>query len=189
MAEANELTVEQLQQKLTELESKVTTLATDKEYWEKEAKGAFEKRDGFKKQLESIEKEKLESTNQFQDLYKKEQERATTLEKQLEEVKPFKERWTNFETTRKESLLKDIEDPDLKEVGKKYELEDLEILVAKIKKPILPTDGGRSGGGSFNYEGKKWDDLQSKDKEELSKSNPDLYRKLYYEKYRRNPEI
>lgn len=185
MSDDNTLTAEQIAQIKADLDK----TKADLEFQKSEAKKAFEKRDEFKKQLETIEEEKLKATNQFQDLYEKEQERATSLEKQLEELNPFKDKWTSYETGRRETLLKEIEDPDLKKVGEKMELLDLETFTAKVKKPILNTDGGRSGGGSFNYEGKKWDDLQSKDKEELSKSNPDLYRKLYYEKYRRNPEI
>lgn len=185
MSDDNTLTAEQIEQIKADLEK----TKSDLEFQKSEAKKAFEKRDEFKKQLEAIEEEKLKATNQFQDLYKKEQERALTLEKQLEELNPFKDKWTSYETARRESLLKEIEDPDLKKVGEKMELLDLETFTAKVKKPIVPTDGGRGGNGSFNYEGKKWDDISSKDKEELVKTNPELYRKLYYEKYRKNPEI
>jgi DNA repair exonuclease SbcCD ATPase subunit len=184
MADDQTLTAEQVEQ----LKADLAKERSDKEFQIAEAKKAFEKRDEFKKQLEAIEKEKLESTNQFQDLYKKEQERSSTLEKQLEELNPFKDKWTSYETARRETLLKEIEDADLKEVGAKMELLDLEKFATKIKKPVLPTDGGR-GGGSFDYDGKKWDELSSDDKEKLSKDKPDIYKKLYYEKYRRNPEI
>lgn len=184
MSDDNNITAEQLEALKADLEK----TRADLEFQKTEAKKAFEKRDEFKKQIDAIEEEKLKATNQFQDLYKKEQERASTLEKQLEELNPFKEKWTSYETARRESLLKEIEDADLKKVGEKMDLLDLETFTAKVKKPIVNTDGGRSGGGSFNYEGKKWDDISSKDKEELNKNNPELYRKLYYEKYRRNPE-
>lgn len=184
MSDDNNITAEQLEALKADLEK----TRADLEFQKTEAKKAFEKRDEFKKQIDAIEEEKLRATNQFQDLYKKEQERASTLERQLEELNPFKEKWTSYETARRESLLKEIEDADLKKVGEKMDLLDLETFTAKVKKPIVNTDGGRGGGGSFNYEGKKWDDISSKDKEELNKNNPELYRKLYYEKYRRNPE-
>lgn len=184
MSDDNSITAEQLEALKADLEK----TRADLEFQKTEAKKAFEKRDEFKKQIDAIEEEKLKATNQFQDLYKKEQERASTLEKQLGELNPFKEKWTSYETARRESLLKEIEDADLKKVGEKMDLLDLETFTAKVKKPIVNTDGGRRGGGFFNYEGKKWDDISSKDKEELNKNNPELYRKLYYEKYRRNPE-
>ena len=189
MAEANELTAEQLQQKLTELESKVTTLATDKEYWEKEAKSAFGKRDEFKQKLETIDKETLEKNNQFKDLYEKEQQAKNDLQKLFDEVNPYKEKWTNFETTRRETLLTKVIDEDLKKVYQKYDLNDLELVVAKLESKPVSTDSSRSGGGSFNYDGKKWDEISSANKEKLAKDQPELYRKIYYEKYRKEPVI
>lgn len=185
MSDDNTITAEQY----AELKAQLDKEKSDKEFQIAEAKKAFEKRDELKQKLEAIEKEKLESTNQFKELYEKEKENSTTLKGQLDEVMPFKDKWTSYETTRKTSLLNDIEDPDLKKVGEKYELADLEVLVAKIKKPSLATDGGRGGQGNFSYEGKKWDDIDAKGKEELVKNQPELYKKLYYEKYRRQPDL
>ncbi len=184
MSDDNTITAEQY----AELKAQLDKEKSDKEFQIAEAKKAFEKRDELKQKLEAIEKEKLESTNQFQDLYKKEQENSTTLKSQLEEVLPYKEKWTSYETARRETLLNDIDDPDLKKVGEKMELSDLETFAVKIKKPTVSTDSAR-GGGKIEYDGKKWDELSSDDKEKLSKDKPDIYKKLYYEKYRRNPEI
>ena len=167
MAEANELTAEQLQQKLTELEGKVTTLSTDKEYWEKEAKSAFEKRDAFKQDLEKLKNKDLETNNQFKELYEKEKENTSSLTKQLEELNPYKDKWTTWETTRRETLLAKVTDEDLKKVYQKYDLNDLELVVAKLEAKPLNTDGSR-GGGSFNYDGKKWDEISSANKEKLA---------------------
>lgn len=185
MSDDNTITAEQYE----ELKAKLEKVNSDLEFQKTEAKNAFTKRDELKQKLEAIEKEKLETNNEFKTLYEKANEEKGTLLKQIEELNPFKERWTSYETARKETLLKDIEDPDLKKVGEKLDLLDLETFAEKVKKKTVTTDAGRGGNGNFNFEGKKWDEISPKDKEELAKNQPELYKKLYYEKYRRMPNL
>lgn len=189
MAEVNEQTSEEVAKQLEATKAEMDKLKSDLEYQKSEAKKAFEKRDEFKQELEKLKNADLEKQNQFKELYEKEKENSTNLSKQLDELNPFKEKWTSYEKSRRETLLNEVKDEELKTVAQKLELTDLEKFAEKLKGTKLPTEAGRGGTGNFNYEGKKWDDLQSKDKEELHKSQPDLYRKLYYEKYRRQPDM
>ncbi|WP_276979143.1 hypothetical protein [Flavobacterium filum] len=188
MAEANELTSEEVAKQLEATKAELDKFKSDLDFQKSEAKKAFEKRDEYKQELEKLKNKDLETNNQFKELYEKEKENATTLTKQLEELNPYKEKWTTWETTRRETLLAKVTDEDLKKVYQKYELTDLEVVVAKLEAKPLSTEGGR-GGGTFNYDGKKWDDISSANKEKLAKDQPDLYRKLYYEKYRKEPVI
>src|SRR5574343_546700 len=161
MSEDNNLTAEQLQAKLAELESTVNQFKTDKEYWEKEAKSAFSKRDEFKKQIEEAERQGLETNKKFEDLYKKEQELTQTLKSDVDAFKPYKEKWETYETSRRSFLLEKVEDADLKKAYEKLDLTDLEIIVGKITAKPPATDGARSGKSTFDYNGKRWDEISS----------------------------
>lgn len=189
MSDDSSLTPEAMQAKLTELEGKLTQTVSDLEFQKSEARKAFEKRDEFKQKLETIERETLEKGNEFKPLYEQELNEKTTLKSQLEEVLPYKDKWNTYEATRKEFLLGKVADEDLKKVYQKYDLVDLELVVAKLETKPVPTDGSRGGGGSFNYDGKKWDEISSADKEKLAKDQPELYKKIYYEKYRKQPVL
>jgi len=185
MSDDKTITAEQY----AELKAQLDKVNSDLEYQRSEAKKAFEKRDEYKKQIEEAETKKAQEQNQFKELYEKEQETKKALESEVNTYKPYKEKWETYETTRRGSLLEKVEDADLKKAYEKLELSDLELVVAKITSKTPPTDQGRSGKTNFDYNGKKWDEISSADKETLAKDQPDIYRKLYYEKFRRQPNL
>ena len=181
------MTAEQLKEKLDTTNAELEKLKSQAEFEKSEAKKAFEKRDELKKRLDALEKEGLEKENQFKPLYEKSEAEKSELKKQLDELSPFKDKWTTYESSRRETLLKEVEDAELKEVAGKLDLIDLEKFTAKIKKAPLPTDAGRSGEGIIDVSGKKWDDISSADKEKLKEKQPEIYKQLYYARYKMNP--
>lgn len=193
MSDDNNLTAEQLKEQLDSIKAEKDKALSDLEGLKADAKKAFEKRDELKKQLEEAEKAKLEGSNQFKELYEKEQSKAVELEqkqsdlmKQVSELDGYKTKWTTYETSKRADLLSKVKDEDLKPIYEKMELIDLEKLITK-QVPAVSSDGSRSG-GVFNYDGKKWDDIPMKDRDTLAKDNPELYKKIYYERYHRYPQ-
>jgi len=183
MADANELTAEQLKEQLTTLEAQLAKEKSDKEFQIAEAKKAFEKRDEYKKQIEEEQRKKAEENNEFKTLYEKEQAEKAKLLTELEEVKPFKEKFTALESDIRKGFLDAIKDEDLKKIGETLTTEQLKIYSAKHG-DTPPADSNRSGKSKLNFEGKTWDDLTSKELEQLAKENPDRYNQLKKEKYK-----
>jgi hypothetical protein len=182
MSDDKTITPEELEQHKAEIEK----LKSDLEFQKSESRKAFEKRDELKRQVDEAERVRLEKENEFKALYEKTKNDLETYkvekENELNEVKPYKEKWTSYETLRKETLLGQITDIDIKTIGSKMELSDLEVFVSK-QTNRLPGDDGRSGKTKLNYEGKKWNDLSSDDKDTLHKENPDKYKQLLRERF------
>jgi hypothetical protein len=55
------------------------------------------------------------------------------------------------------------------------------------KTPPAGTDSGKPGAGYKDYTGTKWDDLKYDEKEEIRTKRPDLWRRLYKEKFGQEP--
>lgn len=180
MADAETITAEQY----ADLKAQLDKVNSDLEFQKSEARKAFEKRDELKKQIEETERKKAEENNEFKTLYEKEQTEKAKLLTELEEVKPFKEKFTALESDIRKGYLDSIKDEDLRKIAETLNTEQLKIYSAKHSDKGVATDENRPGKGKLNFEGKKWDDLTSKELDQLAKENPDRYNQLRKEKYK-----
>ena len=171
-----------------ELNTSVTSLSEIK-------KSAFKERDDYKTKLKALEDAKAEAETKaqleqgkFKELFEKEKTEKEKLNEELSELKPFKEKYVKVEADRRTELLEQLPEgnEELKKIAEKIpSLENLKEFVDVSLKQFgkKSTDGGRSGKGRINVDGKKWSDLTFAERAELQKSNPDAYDKLYNERY------
>jgi len=158
-------------------------------------KSAFKERDDYKKKLKALEDAKAEAETKaqleqgkFKDLYEKELTEKNNLNKELSEIKPFKEKYEKVETDRRNELLEQLPEgnEELKKIAEKIpSLENLKEFVDVSLKQFgkKNVDGGRGGKGRIDVDGRKWNDLSFTERSELQKSNPAAYEKLYNERY------
>ena len=157
-----------------------------------------ERLEQIERDKQEAEKKKLEEQNEFKALYEQEKSNSTEKDKLIDELngklspleqkaKEAEEKAAKVEADRRKELLEQLEDEDLKKVGEKFlNISDLKeyvdtSLAKLIKKPAA--DGGRTG--KFRKEtiaGKKWKDLTMKEKDDLQKSDPELYEKIKSER-------
>jgi len=184
MAEA-ELTAEQLKEQLDSIKAEKDKLNSDLEFQKAEAKKAFEKRDEYKKLIEETEKKKLEENNEFKTLYEQKAEAEKKLLADLEDLKPYKEKYTALETEIRKELLDVIKDEDLRKIGESLSTEQLKVYSSKHKDTAPPPgDGNRSGKAKLDYANVKYDDLTAEQLDTLKKENPERYAQLRKEKYK-----
>lgn len=117
--------------------------AEEAKFYKEEAKRAFEKRDAVKKQLEEIEKKKLEEDGKYKELYEAKEKEFSETFKTLEQLKAERDEAVKvkdsfIETTRNE-LLKDLPD-EHKELAKQLDLESLRKYVELNGKKQIKTD-------------------------------------------------
>lgn len=62
-----------------------------------------------------------------------------------------------------------------------------EYVKLNTKSPPAGTDSGKSGSGYKDYSTTKWDDLKYDEKEEIRAKRPEVWRKLYKEKFGQEP--
>lgn len=158
LAEAEAKLTEQTS-KLAELEEKLKKV-DNTEHFEKVKK----ERDEAKRKLKEIEEAEATAKGEFEKLAN---DRLAELEAERAEKLTLKEKadkLDSYEKTRREALLKEVTDEELRKVYEKYELSDLEIVVAKIRES-KPDDG------SSNQRHKKKDVEEKKPLFDYSKSN------------------
>ena len=152
-------------------------------------------RDDAKKKVKELEDSKAaaeaeanKQQGKFKELYETEQNKAKTLEAEVEKLKPYQEKLTTYETSDKVRMLNQIEDADLKKEleTKSYDEIRLAHSVYQRTKPKSKTgnDNGRSG--LVLDDSKKWDDYSTAELTEISTKHPDLYKKLEKQRYGKN---
>lgn len=129
MADAT-LTEEQIEE--------LKTKAEKAEFYEKEAKKAFEKRDEFKKKIEEAEKLRAEEQGKYKELYESTVPKLSEFEKTVEQLRLEKDEALKekeeFIKTQRDELLKDLPEGDIREIGSKLSLMDLRKYVDLNKK-------------------------------------------------------
>ena len=109
---------------------------------------------------------KSQETQKVKQLKKQEkfQELSESLQKQLDEVAPYKERWESYETNHRESLLSKLPEED-RESLQTERLKTLEYIVSKLEesKPVNPQ---HSPGQSRNINSSLPDDWTKMDDKE-----------------------
>ena len=84
------------------------------------------KNQDFLKQQETAKIKSLKSQEKYKEL-------ADTLQQQLNDVNPYKEKWESFEQSRRDSLLAKLPEADRERMSTKG-LDTLEYIVSKIEK-------------------------------------------------------
>jgi len=171
-------TPEEIQKKLERLE-----------FLERESKEAFKQRDEAKKKLKEQEdikeKEKLEAlqkAGKYEELNQELLRKQTEMEQERSELLTFKEKYTIFEQQLKQELLNKIPEAKRKFV-ERFTIEELKEFAALEEatnntKPLGTADAARVGNkGNIDYEKVSLADLSEEQKNNLAKSNPELYRK------------
>lgn len=148
----------------------------------------FEKLQGelneFKKLQQSEKEKELQEQNKFKELAEAKEktlnEKVTEMEnlkKQIEELSETKKQYDDFQKSVREELLSKL-DENHKAIANDLTIDKLKTYV-ELNSKGHNYDKSRSGGLSFNTDGKKWEDFTSKELQEIEKVNPELLRKLF----------
>jgi hypothetical protein len=116
------------------------------------------KNQDFLKQQETAKIKSLKSQEKYKEL-------ADTLQQQLNDVNPYKEKWESFEQSRRDSLLAKLPEADRERMSTKG-LDTLEYIVSKIDDVKLSTPSPSPGlsRGIDNTNLDNWMDMSSSDK-------------------------
>lgn len=178
-------TVEDLKAKLAAAEAKATDAEAKLTKESEEKKEIIRKRDELKGKLKAIEDAKTIESGEFKPLYEQEKTKREALEADAADAKAKLEA---IETAVKEDLFAQLPE-EHKGIAKLIPtIEGLrEYVKVNALKPAPGQDPGKPGTGAVDYKDKKWDDLDYNEKMKLEKDNPDVYKKLYKDKYGTNP--
>ena len=125
-----------------------------------------------------------------------------TSEKQSKKILELEQALTNLETERndyktrlegldssvRKTYLEHLNDEHRKVAEHIPSIEGLaQYVKLNTKSPPAGTDSGKPGAGYRDYSGTKWDDLKYEEKEEIRTKRPEVWRKLYKEKFGQEP--
>jgi len=176
--ETTQLTPDEVQKRLERLE-----------YLEKESKEAFKQRDEAKRKLKEQEEQKekerqesLQKEGKFEELNQELLRKQDEWERERSELLTLKEEKSILEQGIKSDLLNRIPEAKRKFV-ERFSIEELKEFAAleeaaNSTKPLGTADAARVGNkGNIDYEKVSLADLSEEQKNNLAKSNPELYRK------------
>jgi tRNA U34 5-carboxymethylaminomethyl modifying enzyme MnmG/GidA len=161
------------QEEINSLKEKADKIA----FYESEAKKAFKERDEAKSKLREIDDAELIKKGEYEKLLQDSKKEAETLKAELANAKEAETKYNAFVESTKKDLIESLPE-EHKKIGEKLSLEDLKEYV-KLNSTKTNYDKSRTGGMSFTTEGKNWTDFNSKELDEISKKNKDLFNKLY----------
>lgn len=107
-------------------------------------------------------------------------EKKTELEKlqgELAEAKTYKEKFEAIETQTRTELLAKLDDKH-KAIANDLPIDKLKSYV-ELNTTSHDYNKNRTGGLSFQTDGKKWEDFTPKELQEIEKVNPELLKKLF----------
>lgn len=176
------------------LESEKNGLTTKLSSESDKVKELISSRDGLKAEIGVLRKELVNKPSvgneELQKAFNTEKERADKLESDLASTKSEFEKVSNsfnsLNKTVRDSLLSQL--PENSEARKFAEgiseTQKLEEFIKISKKDNPDLDGNRGGSGSVKIvDGKKFDEYSLKELEAMEKSKPEVYNKLFKEKY------
>lgn len=104
------------------------------------------------------------------------------------EKESISKRYNELETGIKQQYYEQLSDEHKKIAQLIPSVEGLaEYVKLNTQKPPAGSDSARPGAGYSEANTAKWDELNYNEKEELRKKRPELWRKLYREKFGSNP--
>lgn len=161
-------------------------------FLEAESKKAFKERDDAKAELKTSLEEETNKTSENLRLAEEKAQKITELEQALSkletEKQDYKASFEGLEGSVRKSYLEQLSDEHKNIAGLIPTIEGLAEYV-KLNRAGAPagTDSGKPGSGHKDYTSSKWDDLNHEEKEEIRTKRPDLWRKLYKDKFGTEP--
>lgn len=130
--------------------------------------------------LKAIEETEASKRGEFEKLFNQAKEEKTFLEKQLEELTTYKERFTELEKVRREELISQLPEGGHKEFASKIlSVEDLKMYVDLNKIVKGKVDDGKTGYQNLNIpDNAKFNQLTIEQKQQLRERDPQRYNKL-----------
>lgn len=167
-----------------------------KTYSEKEFNELKTQRDNLKSEMGTL-KQRLqtieEKDKEAKDLLPGKEAEITRLKSELDTVNSkltdTENKYSELDKTVRKNYLEQLSD-EHKKVAK--HITSIEGLVEYVKLNAVPPpagqDAGKAGGaGVKDHSNSKWDDLTFSEKEELKEKQPEVWKRLYREKYGFNP--
>lgn len=168
------------------VEKEKTEQKTEPNYFEIEAKKAFQERDEAKRKareleakLKEIEEKSLQEQGKYKELY---EQKAVEYSKKVEELSSnlqYKEKYIILEKSIRESLIEQIPE-DKRKFAEKFDLDELKEFVTVETKStggkIGTADASyRTGKGRIDYSKAALSELTDEQKDDLAKNYPGLF--------------
>jgi len=126
---------------------KLAKLESENEKFKNEIREIAKTRDELKGKLKEIEDSKLIANGEAQKLLELREKELGEIKVNFELVKKQADEYESYKQKKREGLLAEIEDTELKEIAQDLSLDKLEIFVKKNKGVKLPdVDNGNAGG-------------------------------------------
>jgi hypothetical protein len=150
-------------------------------FLESESKKAFKERDDTKTELKTKIDEEATKTQKITEL-------EQALSKLETEKAEYKAGFEGLEGSVRKSYLEQLSD-EHKGVAKLIPTIEGLAEYVKLNRAGTPagTDSGKPGSGHRDFTSSKWDDLNHEEKEEVRTKRPDIWRKLYKDKFGTEP--
>lgn len=162
----------------------IKELREENKKWRIEKSNLENELNEFKKLQQSEKEKELQEQNKFKELAEAKEKTLNekvvemeNLKKQIEELSETKKQYDDFQKSVREELLSKL-DENHKAIANDLTIDKLKTYV-ELNSKGHNYDKSRSGGLSFNTDGKKWEDFTSKELQEIEKVNPELLRKLF----------
>ncbi|MBZ0204250.1 MAG: hypothetical protein K8I03_14640 [Ignavibacteria bacterium] len=138
--------------------------------------------------VDSLEKESARSKLLEAENTKKLNELKAEISKITTERDGLRVKFESLQSSVKKSYLDQLSDEHKNIAGQLPTIEGLaEYVKLNAKQPPAGTDSGKPGAGYKDYTSVKWDDMSYDEKEDVRKKRPEMWKKLYKEKFGRNP--
>jgi len=149
---------------------RLAKLETDNEKFKNEIREIASKRDELKSKLKEIEDGKLMADGKTKELLDAKIKEFEDLNSQFTDVKAKADEYENYKKTKRDGLLAEIKDEELKSIAEDLSLDKLEIFVKKNKGTKTPDVDGGSAGGKFTLT-----DAQKAEAKLMNLSESDYY--------------
>ena len=171
-----------------ELLQQVEELKKQNEYFQTEAKNAFEKRQQTRAELEAIKLEKeesikkeLEAQNKYKELYENTAKELETYKPYADKVKDYETKFATIQEQRKAEILNKLPENMRNAFAK---IQDVELLNEQVNTIIesMPTkigvDSSKASKGNIDYSSVNVKTLSVSQLEDLKQKNPKQYEEV-----------
>ena len=143
---------------------------------------------GLTGKIESLEKESSKSKLLEEENSKKLGELQAEIRNISTQRDDLKNKYGSLHDNVKKSYLNQLTEEHRNIAGQLPTIEGLaEYVKLNSKQPPAGADSGKPGSGFKDYSAVKWDDMSYDEKEDVRKKRPEMWKKLYKDKFGRNP--
>lgn len=152
-------------------------------YLESEFKSVIKQRDELKKKFSKIETDEAVKRGEFEKVINEKSKELESLQTEIEQTKVYKEKFEKLENEIRIDLLSQLSE-EHKKIAKMLPVETLREYVKINSSNKLSMDTGTNGRGSKDYsQVKDLTELTAAELEDMRKSQPNVYARLYKAKY------